>query len=742
MAVECSACGGGCDGCTVVDTISGVRRVVLVGNPNVGKSTVFNQITGLRQRVGNYPGVTVERKSGRINGTFPVEVVDLPGMYSLNPRSLDEEIAYKVLTGQMEGEEAPDLVVCVVDALNLERNLLLALQIMDLGFPVVVALNMVDAAEREGVYIDAKALSDELGVPVVPMSAVSGMGVDKLRAMLFGNLPHVPERIALLPEPVENSLVEAARLLSNLDAGYTPNRAYGEALRALASSQIRQYWKDRNAVFYRSILDIDGELKEQGVDLQQVEIKSRYEQISQIIAQVLRHSPEVSRASWTDRVDAVLTHPVAGPIIFLLFLLLIFQAVFSWAVPAMDAIEAGMGLLGEVVGKLLPPGLVHDLLVDGAIAGVGAVLVFLPQILLLFFFIGLMEDTGYMARAAFIADRLMSRIGLSGRSVVPLVSGYACAVPAIMATRTIENHRDRLVTMMVIPLMSCSARLPVYTLLIGAFIPATSLFGIITYQGLTLLGLYLTSTVMALIAALVLKKFVVRGEQSLFVLELPAYRMPQIKLVLWRMIERARAFVTTAGRIILFMSIVLWFLAAFPRTNEDVTGEGVQNSAQVQQVELSELSVEQSEQVQKSAQIRNSYIGRLGRAIEPVMAPLGFDWKISAGLISAFAAREVIISTLATIYSVSDADDNSVGLREKLRADIDPDTGQRVFSPLVAISLMIFIMLACQCMSTLAVTRRETNTWRWPVFMFVYMTVLAYMGSLIVYQFGRVLGLG
>lgn len=717
-----------------------VHTVVLTGNPNVGKTSVFNAITGLRQKVGNYPGVTVERKIGRMNGVESVSVVDLPGMYSLNPKSLDEEVAYRVLTGRQPREPMPDVVVCVVDATNLERNLYFVLQIIDLGLPTVVALNMIDAAKKEGLHIDTRALGDALDVPVIPMSAITGEGVDRLKAAIV-NTRSIPKRTPFLPAEWQARVDEVAHLLAITDFTINEAQVYGETVRALTNERILKEWEKRSPSFFEAVKALADEMRAKGVDPQKAEVQGRYDIIGPLVERVTSRGGEHPAVSWTDRLDAILTHRVVGPVVFLLLLLLVFQAVFAWAAPIMDFIETGVGSAGEFVRRVTPAGVVQDLLVDGVIAGVGSVLVFLPQILLLFFFIGLMEDTGYMARAAFISDRLMNRLGLSGRSVVPLVSSYACAVPAIMATRTIDNQRDRLVTMMVIPLMSCSARLPVYTLLIGAFIPAGSLFGIIGYQGGMLLALYLASTGMALTAAYVLKKFVIKGDQTLLALELPSYRLPQMKLVLWRMVERSRMFVTKAGKIILLMSIVLWFLASFPRNRVETAADGLPASTVTATV-AAETLTNAEDVVVESSQIRNSYIGRFGRAIEPVMRPLGFDWKISAGIISAFAAREVIVSTLATLYSVEDDSENNPELREQLRADVDPVTGKPVFSTLVAISLMVFIMLACQCMSTLAITRRETNSWRWPIFMFGYMTLLAYLGSLFVYQGGKLLGLG
>ncbi len=736
--------------------VTRIRRIGLAGNPNVGKTTLFNLLTGLRQKVGNYPGVTVERKVGRM--TLPtgdeVEVIDLPGTYSLNPRSLDEAIAYEVLAGHVPGEPPPDAIIAVVDASNLERNLYLASQLMDLGIPVIIALNMMDTAEQSGLRMDPERLSRLLGVPVIPMVASRGEGVDELRNVLTRPLaPPPPRQWHLMPE-VEEAVQKLAKELKQLIPDKPESWYFSEALRALTSDQLLTYWKDREPAFYQAVLQAREPLQAKQIPYEQAEVMGRYAWLGSIVSEATTRQNHTTR-SLTDRIDAILTHRVWGLLIFLGILLVIFQAVFAWAVPFMDMIEQGTEYLANWVRASMAPGLLRDLITDGAIAGVGAVAVFLPQILLLFFFLGLLEDTGYMARAAFIMDRIMSRVGLSGKSVVPLLSGYACAIPGIMATRTIDNHYDRLVTILVIPLMSCSARLPVYTLFISTFIPNKHVLGILNLQGLTLFGLYFLGTAMAFVAAYVLKKFVVKGSTSIFVMELPPYRLPQWKTVVWRMIERSQLFVTRAGKIIFSMSIVIWFLATFPRT--ELPPSFASQRAQIEQqyeeaVATKQLTSEQAQQMREEQlsqladeeagyRIRHSYIGRLGHLMEPVMRPLGFDWKISAGIVTAFAAREVIISTLATLYSVDDADETSITLKQRLLEDRYPD-GTPVFTLLTAMSLLVFFVLACQCMSTLAITYRETNSWKWPLFMWVYMTLLAYLFALVVYQGGKWLGWG
>ena len=756
---------------TAVQTPTRLRRIALAGNPNVGKTTLFNELTGLRQKVANYPGVTVERKSGRLAGAPDVEVIDLPGTYSLNPKSLDERVAYDVLTGRMPGEAAPDVVVCVADAANLERNLYLATQVLDLGLPTIVALNQMDAAEEAGLQIDTNKLAKKLGVPVVPMVARRGEGLDALKKAI-AKVPNIPGESGWTLMPAVAPKVDAlAEKLGDEAPDVPPRRRHFEALGALTSDPLLAIWAERAPAFHQAVLDGRTELEEKKAPYRHAEMMGRYGWLSPLTSEVVVRHKSPSERTRSDKLDAVLTHRFAGPAIFVLVLALIFQAVFTWAVPLMDGLEAAVAGLGDLTRAVLPSGMVEDLLVEGVITGVGNVLVFLPQILLLFFFLGLMEDTGYMARTAFIMDRLMRRMGLSGGSVVPLLSSYACAIPGIMAARTLGNERDRLITIMVAPLMSCSARLPVYTLFIAAFIPSGALLGFFGYQGLAMLSLYLLGTVMAFVAAWVLKRFVFKGDASMFVMELPPYRMPRMRQVLWRMVDRAKAFVVRAGKIIFGLSIVLWFLASYPKAAPDpaleaerqaaeaqyqatldslsatgadvsageIVAEGPQNAVTAEASDVRDLRLQAVADEEAGRQIRQSFIGRIGHVIEPVMRPLGFDWKISAGLVAAFAAREVIVSTLATIYSTGQ--DEGILLRDALKADAYPD-GSPVYTPLVAVSLLVFFVFALQCMSTLAIARRETNSWKWPAVMWLYMFALAYAFSLLVYQGGQALGLG
>jgi ferrous iron transport protein B len=504
--------------------------------------------------------------------------------------------------------------------------------------------------------------------------------------------------------------------------GLSPKQRFSDALRALTQRGASFFEVHHTPEFWSEVREARQALERAGVSSEQAEVTGRYQWITPLAGRVVERT-SLPKATLTDRIDAVLTHRVAGPIFFFLILAVVFQSVFAWAGPFMDAIEGATASLGEWTGASLPEGPIRSLLVDGVIAGVGAVVVFLPQILILFFFLGLLEDTGYMARAAFIMDRIMKRVGLSGRSVVPLLSGFACAIPGIMAARTIENQRDRLVTIMITPLMTCSARLPVYALLIGAFIPAGALFGFLGYQGLTLLALYVLGVSFAVLAAWVLKRFVVKGEQSVFVMELPPYRLPSWRDVLWRMWERSRLFLTRAGTIIFAASVVLWFLATYPQAGPKPGLEAGNDDEQAAHA-LSE-----------------SAVGHMGRFIEPVIEPLGYDWKIGVALVASLAAREVAVSALGTIYSVQDADQTSQRLVDRMRADVNPRTGKPTWTPLVAASLMVFFVFACQCLATVAVVRRETASWRWPLFMFGYMTALAWTAAFVTYQGGALLGL-
>ena len=727
--------------------------VLLVGNPNTGKTSVFNSLTGLRQKTGNYPGVTVEKKTGIVTGPNggTLRLHDMPGMYSLTPKSLDESIAREVLIGEADEELDIRLIVVVADASNLNRNLYLVTQLIDLGIPVAVVMNMMDNAISSGVHIDLDALSEQLQVPVVPVIASRQQGIDALRQMMFDAVDSEAQSTGSSADAATGSSGSSSssatvsfaerfprrRVLGGLlDEALSPAAAWfgehtnlnevaqtSEALRVTSSDQALKTWMEGHHEqtckddLKHVVEKTRGQLDEMQVPWRMLETILRYDQIDELYSKVVREERNAG-ASLSVRLDRVFTHRVAGPVIVLAVFALVFQSIFSWAETPMNAIEDGVGALGALVYQLLPEGLLRNLLVDGVIAGVGAVLVFLPQILFLFFFLALLEDTGYMARVAFLMDRFMKSMGLSGHSVMPLLSSFACAIPGIMATRTISNWKDRLITIMIAPLMSCSARLPVYILLIGAFFPSMTILGVFTLQGLMLFSMYLLGIAVAIGAALVFKRlFMKDAVPTSFVMELPPYRRPSLRWVFLQMIERARVFVTDAGQIILAISVVLWFLASYPQPDD-------------------------YDAMSSRSRIQQSYAGQLGQLIEPAIEPLGFDWKVGIGLITSFVAREVLVSTMATIYNVEEADETSVDLRTALQGEMDPETGERVYTPLVAVALMVFFALACQCMATVAIVKRETNSWRWPIVMVLYMTALAYVGSFVVYQGGLLLGYG
>lgn len=721
--------------------------VALVGNPNTGKTTLFNRLTGQNARVGNYPGVTVERRTGRAKlcdtqGVRTVELLDVPGAYSLSARSAEEQVAIDALLGWNENPR-PDLAVVVLDATQLVRNLYLALQIVELCIPVVLALNMMDEAGPHPP--DARAISELFGVPCVPVAARMGVGVPKLKRAIAAALREPPGSSIALHYPTE-LLADADRVAEALPdewRGRAPPRAL--ALWALSSIDIDDELVRVDPGLRRRVLEVQQVAERAGRDLDREIIATRYAWLDDHLADL--HRPPPPR-TWAERVDRVLLHPVWGFAIFLLVMFTMFQALFSWSDPAISLIETGFDDLAGWLSAVLPSGWYTDLLVQGIIGGVGNVVVFLPQIMLLFLFIGIMEDSGYMARAAYLMDRIMRSLGLHGRAFVPMLSGYACAVPAIMATRTMERERDRLLTMMVVPLMTCSARLPIYTLLIGALFPPTHVLGILPLQGLMMVGIYLFSTLVALTAAGILGKTVLKGPRVPLILELPPYRLPTIRDTARLVWQRARTFLTEAGTIILACTVVIWGLLSYPKPHDtapapaaDLPAAGVVSPTSTTSASAHEAAVAKTNTVRSRA-IAQSFGGRIGRFIEPVIKPLGFDWKIGIGLIGAFTAREVFISTMGIVYGVGDdVDEQSLSLRERINAETRVD-GHPLYTPLTGLSLMIFFALAMQCMSTMAIVRRESKSWRWPAFLFGYMTTLAWVACFVVYQGGRLLGFG
>lgn len=696
-------------------------RVAIIGNPNTGKTTLFNALTGLRQRVGNFAGVTVDRVEGAFKGPDGrrIVVLDLPGSYSLSAGSPDEQIALDVLQRRDADRWTPQVVLVVVDAVHLERNLFLTGQVLELGVPVVIALNQFDVAQTEGIQIDVPELIHELGVPIVPTVAKRGEGIEPLKQALLtaATLP-APMRRFTLPEPVQTALapVEAC-LTAN---GFAASTAAMEALRVLGV--------ERTDAHLAEVPGLAGAVKEATAAVQQagfrpsrLESEVRYAWIAQVVGRTVTRA-HAGTNSLSDRIDRIALHRVWGPVLFLLLMAVVFQSVFTWATPLMDGIEALIASAGSAVGSVLPEGDLRSLVVDGVFAGVGSVLVFLPQIAILFTFIGLLEHSGYMARAAFLMDRVMRSVGLHGKSFIPMLSGYACAVPGIMATRTIEDPKDRLATIMVVPLMSCSARLPVYTLLIGAFVPATALLPGLTLQGATMLGMYLLGTVVALLMAAVFKRTLLKGPVRPMILELPPYRWPSLKSLGVSVYQRCALFVKRAGTVILSLSIVLWALATYPRIEPDPTA---------------------APEIQQEQQLEHSILGRIGHGIEPVVRPLGYDWKIGVSIAASFAAREVFVSTMGTIYGVGSEDE--AALSERLQQEKDA-TGRPVYSSLVAVGLMVFYVFALMCISTTAITVREAGGgaigWKWAGIQFAYMLALAYSAAWLVYAGGRALGFG
>jgi ferrous iron transport protein B len=713
--------------------------IALAGNPNAGKTSIFNALTGLRQKVANYPGVTVERKEGvwTLDTELPpARLVDLPGLYSLEASSIDEEIARDLLTGRVEGVPEPDVIVAVVDATNLERNLYLVTQLLEAGRPLVVALSMVDLAERAKLEIDPERLGRALGVRVVPVTAKQRRGLDELaRAVLDAVGSRAPAAKWRLSPRAEE---EVRRLYA---AGAASRE---EALRDLYSDELPEDVE-------RRVVVEGARARLSGADPRwwQEPLTARYHWIEEVTEGTVRGSRS-ERPGTTERIDRVVTHRFFGPIVLLLVMAVVFQAIFSWATLPMELIDRGFGALGEALRAQMPAGLLTDLLVDGVIAGVGGVLVFLPQILLLFFFIALLEDSGYMSRAAFLMDRLMRGVGLHGKAFMPLLSSFACAIPGIMATRTIENPKDRLATILIAPFMSCSARLPVYTLMIAAFFADVKVFGFLSVGALLILSMYLLGITVAIVVAWILKHTILKAPPPPLVLELPPYRVPNFLNIVQTMRNRSWLFVKRAGTVILTISILLWAMMTFPRLPEKPVPDAEEGAAvQALRETGSESRGEPAPLTAKDegltadegAQLQQSYAGRLGHIIEPAIAPLGFDWKMGIGLVASFAAREVLVSTLSIVYNVGkDADAESPSLIEAVRNAKRPD-GTPAWTPLVAVSMMVFFVLACQCMSTIAIVRRETNSWRWPLFMVAYMLVIAYVASFVTYQGGRLLGL-
>jgi len=702
--------------------------IALTGNPNTGKTAIFNLLTGMNQKVSNYPGITVERKMGTmtLNHNQTINVLDLPGSYSLTPESFDEHVVSDEIFSWMHHEKTPDIILSVVDAENISRNLYLTTQLLDLGIPIIVVLNMMDRISESSLPVSPQTLKERLGVAdVITVSALENRGIQELKSSIQRTLTSHPQ-LQLDDIPFEmtgilRSAMKPLYLFFKEKLKYSPRLSWAQSLRIISRiSAIKMYENEHQGLDEALRHDLKklyletkkkSELKQ--IDLSSLESSLRYRWIDGILKKKVKPKTyNLSRKSKSEKADHILTHKIGGPLILIGILYLIFQSVFSWAVVPMDWVNGGISKFGHWIYTILPDHFIRDLIVEGIIGGVGAVLVFLPQIIFLVLFMALLEDSGYMARIAFMLDKGMSKMGLHGRSILPLMTGYACAIPGIMATRTIDSWKERLVTMLILPLMSCSARLPVYALMIGAFIPSVKLFGFLDAQGLTMVLMYFLGTVTALLLGLIFSRWINVKDHSTFIMELPPYRIPLMRSIFRQVFLRVKQFVTDAGKIILVISVILWALASFPKSED-----APQN-------------------------IQSSYAGKIGKTIEPIIRPLGFDWKIGISLLTSFAAREVMVSTLATIYNVESDEGDIVKLTEALRQTKNQDTGEPEYSILTGISIMVFFVFAAQCMATFAVVKRETQTWKWPLFMIFYMTGLAYFMSFIVYQGGLLLGYG
>lgn len=696
-------------------------RIALVGNPNTGKSTLFNLLTGLNQKIGNFPGITVDKKIGfcKLDSGKTAEIVDLPGTYSLYPKSKDESIVFQVLADKSNTSH-PDVVVLIADATNLRRNLLLFSQVADLGLPMLLVLNMTDLAKKEGININVDKLAKRLGVQVVAISARESNGIEKLRAALA--------HVTLISTQLKSidATIFAADAIAAIKVKFGVDNNY-YALQILHQHEHLDFFTAKEQ---EEIETIEQANHFDTNTLQAAETVARYRHLSTVLTDVVIDLGAEKKFKVTDKLDSILTHKIWGFAIFIGILFLIFNAIFAWATYPMDLIDGAFGWLAQLGHDYLPPGLLTDLVLDGVLAGLGGIVIFVPQIAILFAFISILEDTGYMARVTFLMDKIMSKVGLSGKSVVPMIGGLACAVPSIMAARNIESWKDRMITIMVTPLVSCSARLPVYILIISLIVPNERIFGVINKQGLALMAMYLIGLAAAVLVAWVMKFILKARERSYFIMELPVYRTPRWKNVFLTVYEKSKTFIFEAGKVIIAISIVLWVMASFG------PGDRFENIDKKYATTLADTT-QNTNHIQSlisSEKLENSYVGILGHWIEPAIRPLGYDWKIGIALITSFAAREAFVGTMATIYSVDGGDEDTDTIRERMAASINSKTGLPVYSFATGISLMLFYAFAMQCMSTVAVVYRETKSWKWPMIQLVYMTALAYVASLVAYQ--------
>ncbi len=697
-----------------------ILKIALIGNPNTGKSSLFNSLTGLNQHIGNFPGITVDKKVGyfKLPDKTEAKILDLPGTYSLFPKSIDEEVAVKVLCNSNH-DDFPDVTIVVADATNLKRSLFLCSQVIDLKIPVVLALNMVDLAKKNRVEINIDKLSELLGVPVVAMNARESIGIEELKSALQNKIKASSQNIVEIDKLEE-------RVIKDISNALQANCVFASFIVANNLHNITYYSHNiEKREEIKNILELNNTSEQK---LQALESIERYRQLTNIISQTVSR-PKLNNPL-TKKLDDIFMHKVWGYIIFLFILFTVFQAIFTFAALPMELIETGFSNLSSWLLEILPKGIATDLFINGILAGLGGIVIFIPQIALLFAFISILEDTGYMSRVSFIMDKAMRRYGLNGRSVIPLISGVACAVPAIMGARTISNYKERLLTIFVTPLMSCSARLPVYTLLIALAVPSKLMFGFFNLQGLVLMSLYLVGFFAAIGSAFVFKYFLKSKEASYFIMEMPIYRKPRWKNVGLTILEKVKVFLFESGKIILAVSVILWFLASFAPNNKFEQLEKEYNH-KISQLDNSnsnaEVTILRNELASKK--LEYSYAGVMGKTLEPIIEPLGFDWKIGISLVTSFAAREVFVGTMATIYSVGANEENTQNIREKMRIAKNPNTGEQSYTFAVAISLMLFYAFAMQCMSTIAVVYRETKSWKIPLFQFLYMGALAYLAS-------------
>nr|WP_230144809.1 MULTISPECIES: ferrous iron transport protein B [unclassified Pedobacter] len=696
-------------------------KVALVGNPNTGKSTLFNRLTGLNQKIGNFPGITVDKKTGftKLANGKEAEIIDLPGTYSLYPKSADESIVFQVLADKKNNSH-PDVIVLIADASNLKRNMLLYSQVADLGIPMILALNMIDLSAKQGIEINLDKLAAKLGVQVVPISARNNIGIDKLKQAIANT-----NRIATQLQDVDVNFL-APEAINAIKSKLNSDNDY-YALQVLHQHEHLTFFTEKEQ---EEIENIEQSHHFESSKIQAAETIARYKHLSTILSDVVVDKGTEKKFSFSDKLDAILTHKVWGFAIFLLILFVIFNAIFAWSSYPMDWIETGFGFITSIGHEYLPAGMLTDLLLDGVVAGLGGIFVFIPQIAILFAFISILEDTGYMARVTFMMDKIMSKVGLNGKSVVPMIGGLACAVPSIMAARNIENWKDRMITIMVTPLVSCSARLPVYILIISLIIPSKTVLGVFNLQGLALMVMYLVGIIAAVLVAWVMKFIIKTKERSYFIMELPVYRMPRWKNVFYTMYEKSKTFVFEAGKVIIAISIILWVMASFGPGNRF---ESIDKKYETALADTTK-NTDHIKTLVATEKLENSYVGILGHWIEPAIRPLGYDWKIGIGLITSFAAREAFVGTMATIYSVDGGDEDTSTIRERMSASVNSRTGLPVYTFATGISLMLFYAFAMQCMSTVAIVYRETKGWKWPVIQLAYMTAMAYVAALVAYQ--------